>query len=54
MTQFPTYPYFGNSVEEFHPHKTLSTPMKLLSSLTSLTRCHISIFNAHKTLMKLH
>jgi hypothetical protein len=54
MTQFPIYPYFGNSAEEFHPHETLSTPMKLLSSLTSLIRCHISIFNAHKILMKLH
>jgi hypothetical protein len=54
MTQFPTHPYFGNSAEEFHGDETLSTPIKLLSSLTSLIRCHISIFNAHKTLMKLH
>jgi hypothetical protein len=37
-----THPDFGNSAEEFrphktliisHPHETLSTPMKLLSSL---------------------
>jgi hypothetical protein len=54
MTQFPTHPYFGNSAEEFHGDETLSTPMKLLSSLTSLIRCHISTFNAHETLMKLH
>jgi hypothetical protein len=26
--------------------------MKLLSSLSSLIWCHISIINAHKTLMK--
>jgi hypothetical protein len=49
-----THPDFGNSAEEFHPHKTLSTPMKLLSSLSSLIWCHISIINAHKTLMKPH
>ena len=34
ISQFPTHPYFGNSAEEFHPHETLSTPMKLLSSLS--------------------
>jgi len=33
ISQFATYPYFGNSAEEFHPHETLSTSMKLLSSL---------------------
>ena len=33
ISQFATYPYFGNSAEEFHPHETLSTPMKFLSSL---------------------
>jgi len=33
MTQFSTYLNFGNSAEEFYPNKTLSTPMKLLSSL---------------------
>jgi hypothetical protein len=36
MLLFPTYPDVENSAEEFHPHKTLSTPMKLLSSLSSL------------------
>jgi hypothetical protein len=30
MSQFLTHLYFGNSVEEFHPHETLSTPIKLL------------------------
>ena len=48
------YPYFENSAEEFHPHETLSTLMKLLSSLSSSIRCHISLFNAHETLMKPH
>jgi hypothetical protein len=33
MSLFPTHPYFRNSAEEFYPHETLSTPMKLLSSL---------------------
>jgi hypothetical protein len=33
MSLFLTYPDFRNSTEEFHLHKTLSTPMKLLSSL---------------------
>jgi len=33
ISQFSTHPYFGNSAEEFHPHETLSTPMKFLSSL---------------------
>jgi hypothetical protein len=36
MVQFSTHPYFENSAEEFHPYETLSTPMKLLSSLSSL------------------
>jgi hypothetical protein len=54
MTKFSTHSYFRNSAEEFHPHETLSTPMKLLSSLTSLIRYHISTFNAYKTLMKLY
>ena len=52
ITQFPTHLNFKNSAEEFH--ETLSTPMKLLPSLSSLIWCHISIFNTHKTLMKLH
>jgi hypothetical protein len=39
---------FENSVEEFYEDETLSAPIKLLSSLTSLIRCHISIFNAMK------
>jgi hypothetical protein len=26
MSLFSTHPDFGNSAEEFHPHKTLSTP----------------------------
>jgi hypothetical protein len=54
MTQFPIHLYFGNSAEEFYGDETLSTPMKLLSSLTSLIRCHISTFNDHKTRMKHH
>jgi hypothetical protein len=54
MTQFSTHPYFGNSAEKFYGDETLSTPIKLLSSLTSLIRCHINTFNARKTLMKLH
>jgi hypothetical protein len=49
MSQFPMHLYFGNSAEEFHPHETLSTPMKLLSFISSLTRFHVSIFNVHKT-----
>ena len=32
MIQFLTQQYFENSAEEFYPHETLSTPMKLLSS----------------------
>jgi uncharacterized membrane protein YbaN (DUF454 family) len=47
ITQFSTHQYFGNSAEEFYLHKTLSTRMKLLLSLTSLIRCHTSTFNAH-------
>jgi hypothetical protein len=43
---------FRNSAEEFYGDETLSTFMKLLSSLSSLIWCHISIINAHKTLMK--
>jgi hypothetical protein len=54
MALLPMHPYFGNSEEEFHPHETLSTPMKLLSSLSSSIRCHISLFNVHETLMKPH
>jgi hypothetical protein len=48
------HPYFKNSAEEFHPYKTFSTLMKFLSSLSSSIRCHINLFNAHKTLMKPH
>jgi hypothetical protein len=44
---------FENSAEEFRPHETLSTLMKLLSPLSSLIWCHISIINIYKTLMKL-
>jgi hypothetical protein len=33
MSLFPTHPDFRNSAEEFHSHETLSTPIKLLSSL---------------------
>jgi hypothetical protein len=36
MSLFLTHPDFENSVEEFHPHETLSTPIKFLSSLSSL------------------
>jgi len=52
MSQFLAHPYFGNSAEEFHPHETLSTPIKLLSSLSLSIQCHVSIFNAHEILMK--
>jgi hypothetical protein len=52
ISLFSTHPDFENSAEEFYPHETLSTLMKLLSSLSSLIRCHISIINAHETLMK--
>ena len=45
-----TYPYFENSAEEFYPHETLSIPIELLSCLSSLRQCHVSIFNAHETL----
>jgi hypothetical protein len=48
MTQFPTHLYFENSAEEVHLHETLSTPMKLSSSLSLSIQCHISIFNAHE------
>jgi hypothetical protein len=51
---FLTHLDFGNSAEEFHPHETLSTPIKLLSSLSPLIWCHINIINVHKTLMKPH
>jgi hypothetical protein len=54
MSLFLTHPDFRNSAEEFHPHKIFSTPMKFLSSLSSLIRCHISIINVHETLMKPH
>jgi hypothetical protein len=30
MSLFSTHPDFENSAEEFHPHETLSAPMKLL------------------------
>jgi hypothetical protein len=50
MAQFPTQPVFGNSAKEFHPHETLSTPMKLSSPLSSSIQCHVSVFNAHETL----
>jgi hypothetical protein len=33
---FNTPIFFRNNVEEFHPHETLSTTIKLLSSLSSL------------------
>jgi hypothetical protein len=36
MSRFLTHPDFRNSAEEFHPHETLSAPIKLLSSLSSL------------------
>jgi hypothetical protein len=36
MSLFPTHSDFENIAEEFHPHETLSTPIKLLSSLSSL------------------
>jgi len=47
MTQFPTHSYFINSVEEFHGDETLSTPLKLLLSLSLLIQCHINIFSIH-------
>jgi hypothetical protein len=45
MDQFSTHSYFENNTEEFYHHKTLSTPIKLLSSLSLLIQCHISIFS---------
>jgi hypothetical protein len=33
MAQFPTHLYFESNTEEFHPYETISTPMKLSSSL---------------------
>jgi hypothetical protein len=54
MSLFSTHPDFGNSAEEFHGDETLSTLIKLLSSLSSLIWCHISIINAYETLMKPH
>jgi hypothetical protein len=35
MAQFSTQQLFENSAEEFHPHETLSAPMKLSSPLSS-------------------
>jgi hypothetical protein len=52
ISPFLTYPDFENSAEEFHLIETLSTPVKLLSSLSSLIWYHISIINAYETLMK--
>jgi hypothetical protein len=40
MALLPMHPYFENSTEEFHPYKTLSTPMKLLLSLFVNTVTH--------------
>jgi hypothetical protein len=42
--------FFKNSAEEFYPHETLSTPMKLSSPLSSSIQCHVSVFNVHKIL----
>jgi hypothetical protein len=36
ISLFSTHSYFENSAEEFHPHETLSVPIKLLLSLSSL------------------
>ena len=33
ILQFSIHSYFRNSAEEFYPHETLSTPIKLVSSL---------------------
>jgi hypothetical protein len=33
MSLFPVHLDFRNGAEEFHPHESLSTPIKLLSSL---------------------
>jgi hypothetical protein len=54
MSLFLTQPDFENSTEEFYSNETLSTLVKLLSSLSSLIWCHISIINAHKILIKPH
>jgi hypothetical protein len=40
MALLPMYLYFENSAKEFHPHETLSTRMKLLSSLFINTVLH--------------
>jgi hypothetical protein len=49
MSLFLTHSDFENSAEEFYPHESLFTPIKLLSSLSSLIWCHISIINAYET-----
>jgi hypothetical protein len=54
MSLFSTHLDFKISAEEFYPHKTLSTPIKLLSSLSLLIWCHVSIINIHETLMEPH
>jgi hypothetical protein len=36
MSLFLIHPDFEISAEEFHPHETLSIPMKLLSHISSL------------------
>jgi hypothetical protein len=35
MAQLLMHSYFGNSAEKFHPHKTISAPIKLPFSLSS-------------------
>jgi hypothetical protein len=54
MSLFSTHPDFENNAQEFHGDEILSTPMKLLLFLSSLIWCHISIINAHETLIKPH
>jgi hypothetical protein len=53
MSLFPTHLDIGNSAKEFHSHETLSTPIKLLASLSSLIWWYISIINTYETLIKL-
>ena len=39
---------------KIYEDETLTVLINLLSSLTSLMQCYISIFNTHKNMKKLH
>jgi hypothetical protein len=42
------YSYFKNCAEEFYPHESLSTPIKVLSYLSLSIQCYISILMSIK------